>query len=102
MLGDVEQEVVVDVEPEIFLRLFPERLILTRAAASALSSRCRSPTWATLAVEVRGAYAFGLFDVGGVERAIAKTVMARITPEGRGRADYLVDATLENTAAWCA
>jgi hypothetical protein len=92
MLGDVEQEVVVDVEAEIFLRLFPERLIRPARAGERLSIELSLANMGNVPVEIRGAYAFGLFDVGGVERAIAKTVTAQIGADGRGRADAFADA----------
>jgi hypothetical protein len=94
MVGDVEQEVIVDVEPEVFLRLFPERLVFTARASERVQIEMSLANMGNTAVEVRGAYAFGLFDVGGVERAIAKTVTAQLTGESgvRGRADYFADA----------
>jgi hypothetical protein len=89
-IGGETRSVVVDVEPEPFLRLVPPRLVLTAAAGARVPVELALVNLGNVAVEVRGAYAFGLFDVVGVERAIARTFVGEKT-EG-GSADRLVDA----------
>ena len=91
-VGGAEREVEIVVDPEVFLRLFPERLILTAAAGARVSANLTLVNLGNVQVEVRGAYAFGLFDVGGVERAIARMVSAK---QGERRTDVFADALAE-------
>jgi len=70
----VERTAIFEVEPEPFLRIVPDRLQLAAAAGEQLTRRLTILNLGNVAVEVRGAYAFGLFDVGGVERAVARTI----------------------------
>lgn len=70
----VERNAIFEVEPEPFLRIVPDRLQLSAAAGERLTREVTILNLGNVAVEVRGAYAFGLFDVGGVERAVARTI----------------------------
>ncbi|MEP6691318.1 MAG: hypothetical protein ABJD07_09185 [Gemmatimonadaceae bacterium] len=94
-LGDSEQEIVLDVQPEIFLRLFPERITITARAGERVQHELSLANMGNVAVDVRGAYAFGMFDVGGMERAIAKTIIADPKASAQGRADMFADAVVE-------
>jgi hypothetical protein len=91
-LAGEEREVEITVEPEVFLRFFPERLILSAAAGEHVPVSLTLLNLGNVSVELRGAYAFGLFDVGGVERAIARMVGAH---EGARRIDVFTDAVAE-------
>lgn len=81
----VERTAIFQVEPEPFLRIVPDRLQLSAAAGERLTRRLTILNLGNVAVEVRGAYAFGLFDVGGVERAVARTIGGEGGEGGEGR-----------------
>jgi hypothetical protein len=93
-VGNREQSVLITVEPEIFLRLLPERLVFEARAGDRVPFELTMLNLGNVAVEIRGAYAFGVFEVAGAERAIAKMVTE--TPsEGRRRLDVLADAVAD-------
>lgn len=84
----VERDAVFEVEPETFLRLIPERLQLQAAPGEHVTRALTLLNLGNVAVEVRGAYAFGLFDVGGVDRAVSKTFGGE--PAERGNIDRFI------------
>lgn len=74
LVDGVERAVIYEVEPEIFLRLLPDRLVLQAAPGERIAREITLLNLGNVPIEVRGAYMFGLFDVGGVERAVARTL----------------------------
>jgi hypothetical protein len=93
-VGAREEPVVVTVDPEVFLRLLPDRLVFEAAPGAHVPFDLTFLNLGNVPVDVRGAYAFGLFDVSGAERAIAKMATAK-SVEGHGRVDILADALAE-------
>ena len=91
IVGDRERAALITVDPEVFLRLLPERLILEASAGDQLQIDLTLLNLGNVAVELRGAYAFGMFDVGGTERAIGKMVVDG-GYEGKRRVDVFADA----------
>jgi len=93
-VGDVDRDVVITVEPEVCLRFLPERLVFEAQPGERVSFDLTMLNLGNVEVEIRGAYAFGVFDVGGTERAIARMV-SETPAEGRGRVDVLADAVAD-------
>ncbi|MGQ0649319.1 MAG: hypothetical protein ACT4P7_17340 [Gemmatimonadaceae bacterium] len=94
LVDGVERPVIYEVEPDMFLRLLPERLVLRVAPGAKLSREITLLNLGNVAVEVRGAYMFGLFDVSGVERAVART-LGEERPDPTGAVDRFVSMLSE-------
>jgi hypothetical protein len=87
-----EREVEITVDPDVFLRIFPERLDFTAAPGAHVPQQLALLNLGNTPVEVRGAYAFGLFDEGGLDRAIGRMATAS---EGQRRIDAFADAVAD-------
>jgi hypothetical protein len=85
-----EQDVEIVVEPEVLLRLLPARLVFEASPGERVPFVLTLVNSGNVAVEIRGAYAFGLFDVAGPERAIGRLVAE--PKEGQRRIDAFADA----------
>ena len=85
-----KRPVVVEVEPEIELQIVPDQLTLRAAAGGHVPVNLTFVNAGNVAVEIRRAYAFGIFASGGLERALHR-MYADERPEGVGRLDYLFD-----------
>jgi len=68
-VGDHERRVVVDVEPRPKVRMSPKRLLLRGRPKEAVTTEVVVSNVGNVACEVRGAYAFALFDPSSLERA---------------------------------
>jgi len=73
------------------LRFVPDRLALTGAAGARIAAALTVANLGNVAVTVRAAYAIGLFEVGGVDRAIGRS-FGGDAATGERRIDSLVDA----------
>jgi hypothetical protein len=82
VVNGVEHPAVFEVEPEVFLRIFPERLVMQADAGERVERDLTLLNLGNVAIDVRGAYAFGLFDVGGVDRAVSRTLGGDVTSTG--------------------
>ena len=89
-VGDQERAIVVDVDPSVYVRLYPVRLVLTAEPGASVDLTLTIVNEGNVAAEIRGAYVIGLYDVGGVERAVGKTFVAELS-EGERRVDRFVD-----------
>jgi hypothetical protein len=85
-----EQDVEIVVEPEVLLRLLPARLVFEASPGERVPFVLTLVNSGNVAVDIRGAYAFGLFDVAGPERAIGRLVAE--PKEGQRRIDAFADA----------
>jgi hypothetical protein len=92
-IGGRDQAVEIVVEPEIVLRLLPARLVFDARPGERVPFELTLMNTGNVAVELRSAYAFGVFDVAGPERAIGK--MVGEVGEGKRRIDVLADAVAE-------
>jgi len=88
-----EHAVEIVVEPEVLLRLVPARLVFEASPGERVPFELTLVNSGNVAVDIRGAYAFGLFDVAGPERAIARLVAD--TKEGQRRVDAFADAVAD-------
>jgi len=89
-----ERPVELVVEPEVMLRLLPARLVFEANPGERVPFELSLVNVGNVAAEIRGAYAFGVFDVAGSERAIGKMVSGDATTEQR-RVDVFADAVAE-------
>ena len=94
-IGDDERPVVVEVEADPFLRMFPERLLLEGPPGGRLDVELTLANLGNVAVDVAAVHAFGVFELGGVERAIRRG-FAEEPPEGQRRIDTMVDRVAES------
>ncbi|MBV8200758.1 MAG: hypothetical protein JOZ15_09055 [Acidobacteria bacterium] len=93
-LADLERPVVVEVEPDVQLRLVPPRLTLQAAPGDRVASDLTLLNVGNVGATIRKAYAFGLFAVGGAERAI-RSGFAGDLGEGQRRIDRIADAAAD-------
>jgi hypothetical protein len=94
-VGDEERRIVVDVEPEVFLRLFPETLSLTVEPGADVEVTLTLVNIGNAPADIRGASMFGVFEVGGAERAIASSFIGTV-PKGERRLDRFADAVADS------
>jgi hypothetical protein len=85
-----EQDVEIVVEPEVLLRLLPARLVFEASPGERIPFELTLVNSGNVPVDIRGAYAFGLFDIAGPERAIGRLVAD--PKEGQRRIDAFADA----------
>jgi hypothetical protein len=93
-VGGVERAVVIDVEPEIELQASPDQLSLRGAPGEQVPADISLANAGNVPFEIRGAYAFGIFALGGLERALHRAYTDK-RPEGERRVDYLGDRLAE-------
>jgi hypothetical protein len=91
--GEDERPALITVEPEVFLRIFPDRLKLTARAGDRLPIDLLLANLGNVPVTIQGTYAFGMFDVGGIERATGRMMAGG--KEGERRIDIFADAVAE-------
>ena len=77
MVGDRERTVQITIDPEVFFRVWPERLIFTAKARDQVAFDLLFANLGNVAIDIAEVHAFGVFDVGGTERAIGR--MVRVT-----------------------
>jgi hypothetical protein len=90
-LGERPYKVAVEVEPRLQLRFSPVGLVLLGAPGSAVSGGFTLFNTGNVAFEVRRLYAFGVFDVDGLDNAFGQTFRARLQP-GERRIDRFAEA----------
>lgn len=94
---DVEgasRAVVIVVEPEIELQIVPDQLTLEATPGEKAPVELSVANAGNVAVEIRGAYAFGIFAAGGLERALHRAYTDK-RPDDERRIDYLGDRLAE-------
>jgi hypothetical protein len=89
-----QRAVVIEVEPEIELQIVPDQLTLRAAPGDRVAVSLTIANAGNVAVDLRRAYAFGVFAAGGLERALHRTYVDE-RPEGERRVDYLFDRLAE-------
>jgi hypothetical protein len=87
--GD-ERPIVVEVEPEIELEVVPDQLTIEASPGEHVAVALTIVNAGNVAVEIRRAYAFGIFAAGGLERALHRAYTSK-RPEGERRVDFLFD-----------
>jgi hypothetical protein len=91
--GEVDVEggtraVVIVVEPEIELQIVPDQLTLQVTPGEKAPVEVSIANAGNVAVEIRGAYALGIFAAGGLERALHRAYTDK-RPDDERRIDYL-------------
>jgi hypothetical protein len=101
-VGDHERPVQITIDPEVFFRVWPERLIFTAKARDQVSFDLVFANMGNVAIDIAEVHAFGVFDVGGTERAIGRMVRGpndddakSIADEPARRIDLFTDAIAE-------
>lgn len=89
-----ERAIVIEVEPEIELEVVPDQLTLEATPGEHVAVPLTIVNAGNVVVEIRRAYAFGIFAVGGLERALHRAYTAK-RPEGERRVDFLFDQLAE-------
>ncbi len=93
-LGERPHKVAVEVEPRLQLRFSPVGLILRGTPGSAITGSFTLFNTGNVAFGVRRMYAFGAFDVDGLDNAFGQTFRARLQP-GERRVDRFAEALAE-------
>jgi hypothetical protein len=93
-IGGEERPVVLEVEPRIQLHVDPRRLYFRAARGSTVEADLTVTNLGNVACEIRATDAFGLFDTGGLDRAIGRAFSAELA-EGERRVDLLADSAAE-------
>lgn len=93
-IGDREQEILIEVEPEVELRASPDSLTVEGAPGGRVGVELTLLNVGNVAAEIRRAHGFGLFAVEGADRAIGRAFSGD-PPAGKGRADQLAEALAE-------
>jgi hypothetical protein len=82
-VGDQKHVATFEVEPRLNLRLIPGSLLLRGRPGERVTAQLRLVNSGNVAVEVRQAYAFGVSEVDGLERAFGETFRAKLPPGER-------------------
>ena len=85
-----ERAVVIEVEPEVELQIVPDQLTLRAAPGDHTTVPMTFANAGNVPVEIRKAYAFGIFAAGGLERALHRAYTGK-RAEGERRIDFLFD-----------
>jgi hypothetical protein len=93
-VGDQEHPLILEVEPRVRLRVDPRRLHFEAAPGATREAELLVTNLGNVAREIRGVDAFGLFDTGGLDRAIGRAFAAE-PPKGERRLDVIADAAAE-------
>ena len=93
-LGERPHKVAVEVEPRLQLRFSPVGLVLRGAPGSPVTGSFTLFNTGNVPFEVRHVYAFGVFDVDGLDNAFGQTFRARLQP-GERRIDRFAEALTE-------
>ena len=93
-VGDQEHPLILEVEPRVRLRIDPRRLHFKAAPGATREVDLVVTNLGNVASEIRSADAFGLFDTGGVDRAIGRAFSAE-PAKGERRLDVIADAAAE-------
>lgn len=93
-VGERPHQVAVEVEPRIQFRFSPAGLVLRGAPGSPVTSGFTLFNTGNVPFDVRRVYAFGVFDVDGLDNAFGQTFRARLEP-GERRIDRFAEALAE-------
>jgi hypothetical protein len=85
-----DRPVVVEVEAEVELEVVPDQLTLHASPGEHVGAELTIANAGNVGVEIRGAYAFGIFAAGGLERALHRAYTGK-RAEGERRIDFLFD-----------
>lgn len=85
-----ERAAEFDVEPEIELRIVPDQLSLHGVPGDHVGVSLSFANDGNVALDIRPAYAFGIFAQGGIERALHRAYVDD-RAEGESRLEYLLD-----------
>lgn len=91
VVDGVERAVVVDVEPELDVRLYPHQLTLQAHPGDLVGTDLTIVNMSNVDVDVRRVHAIGIFRQGGIERAIRQAYVADVR-DGERRVDILAEA----------
>ncbi len=94
-IGGETYPVVVEVEPHPQLFISPRQLILQATPGQEVTVNLTLGNSGNVTCEIRKAYAFGLFEVNGLDRAIG-AALTQAPAEGRTRLDKLMDEVADN------
>lgn len=93
-LGDEERDVVVEVEPEVFLRIFPERWTVTAQPGEEVDTIVSISNLGNVPVQLDRSYGFGIYDVGGLDCAVGRVAVG-YDRKREHAADSLAEALFE-------
>jgi hypothetical protein len=93
-VGDQKHAATFEVEPRLSLRFIPGTLILRGRPGARVTARLTVVNSGNVAFEVRRAYAFGVSDVDGLERAFGETFRAKV-PAGERLIDHFANKLAE-------
>jgi hypothetical protein len=93
-VGDEQQAVVLEVEPRVHLQVDPRRLYFRAAPGSTVEADLVVTNLGNVPCALPDVDAFGLFDTGGLDRAIGRAFSGE-PADGERRLDVLVDAAAE-------
>ncbi|MBI2369582.1 MAG: hypothetical protein HYV08_04975 [Deltaproteobacteria bacterium] len=85
-----EQPIIVDVERDIDLRLFPDALSLAAPPGAVVHVDLSVVNAGNVVCEIRRAYAFGVSVMGGVEEAVGQALRAQLA-QGERRIDRFAE-----------
>ena len=93
-LGTEEHPLVLEVEPRVQLRIDPRRLHFAATAGETREVDLSVTNLGNVPCELRAADGFGLFDTGGLDRAIGRA-FTNEPATGERRLDMIADAAAE-------
>jgi hypothetical protein len=70
IIDEQERDAVIEVEPDVHLRIFPERLLLAGSMDEVLTREVTIANLGNVEIEIPAVTGFGLFETDGLERAI--------------------------------
>ena len=93
-VGDQKHVATFEVEPRLNLRLIPDSLVLRGRPGARVTAQLTLVNSGNVAFEVRRAYALGVSDVDGLERAFGETFRAKL-PAGERLIDHFANKLAE-------
>ncbi len=94
-IGNETYPVVVEVEPHPQLFISPRQLIIQAVPGQEITMNLSLGNSGNMPCDIRKGYAFGLFEVNGLDRAIG-AALGQAPEEGRTRLDRLIDEAADN------
>jgi len=93
-VGDQKHAATFEVEPRLNLRLIPDSLVLSGRPGARVTAQLTLVNSGNVNFEVRRAYALGVSDVDGLERAFGETFRAKL-PAGERLIDHFANKLAE-------
>jgi hypothetical protein len=93
-VGEQKHVATFEVEPRLNLRLIPDILVLSGRPGARVTAQLTLVNSGNVAFEVRRAYALGVSDVDGLERAFGETFRAKV-PAGERLIDHFANKLAE-------